>query len=422
MAEKILNTRIINKHASLADWSTSTLVLKEGEIALAYVETTKPDGQGGTYTVPTYLMKVGDGTHTFKDLTFFVAPASDVYAWAKKESLDLSDIPTLDAAHIPTLAISKISGLQTKLDNLEAAVGTGGSVDTKITNAINALDVDASLAADGVVIASISQVDGKIEVTRRALTAADIPDLAIAKITGLQDALDAKATTTALTAAQTALETSISNEAKLRGDKDTELANSIDDLKSKIGNLTNIMNFRGAVESKDAITDPVEGDVIAVTSGDDAGKEFVYSSGAWVEFGSVTAQDTAIESLKTRMSTAEGKLNVIQGADTVDGSIAKALKDAKAYADDAKADAISTVQGTASDTKDSATVAGAKKYADDKVTTLANGQVATNKSNIETLTTKVSNIEGNYVKISANSELVDQSGDVIIFDCGGATE
>lgn len=68
MAEKTIKTRIINKHGSVVDWLKSDLVLKEGEIALAYVETTKPNGQGGTYTVPTYLMKVGDGTNTFSGL------------------------------------------------------------------------------------------------------------------------------------------------------------------------------------------------------------------------------------------------------------------------------------------------------------------------------------------------------------------
>lgn len=43
------------------------------------------------------------------------------------------------------------------------------------------------------------------------------------------------------------------------------------------------------------------------------------------------AQDT----LQAAIDTINGKLNVIQGEDTVDGSIKKALKDAKAYADDA---------------------------------------------------------------------------------------
>lgn len=68
MAEKVIQTRIINKHGKLTDWLSSTKVLKAGEIALAYIETTKPDGQGGYYTVPTYLMKVGDGINTFSGL------------------------------------------------------------------------------------------------------------------------------------------------------------------------------------------------------------------------------------------------------------------------------------------------------------------------------------------------------------------
>lgn len=589
--QKVLNTRIINKHATLEAWQSSSLVLKEGEIALAAVNTTRPDGQGGTITVPTYLMKVGDGTNTFSQLNWLAAPASDVYAWAKKANLEVADIPVLTANKIPNLDISKITGLETRLSNLEAAVGTGGSVDTKIQNAINALDVDASTDANGVVIASISETDGKISVTRRALAAADIPELEISKIKDLQTTLNGKvdsstyssdkatiesniqANSAALTklngaesvtdsvrniaksyadgkdaaikaakdaadAAQkdvdtlegtvntlsgtvssnySTLDTKISNEATARADADKALEDSLNDLKDAIGNLSNIMNFRGAVASKDQITDPVNGDVIAVIEGDDAGKEFVYDSSRpegqkWVEFGSVSAQDAAIASLKSRMDTAEqdidavegklaviqgtgdgsiakaladaksyadqaeadaisavqgkdsdtassatvagakkyadskvqelsdgqvkenktaisgldtrlgsaeSKLATIQGADTVEGSIAKALKDANAHADQVAAAAVSAVQGTDADTKDSATVIGAKKYADDKVTALANGQVTTNKNAIDTLSSKVSTIEGNYVKISGTN-LVDQAGTVIIFDCGGA--
>ncbi len=409
MAEKRLTTRIISKHADLAAWESSSLKLLAGEIALASINTTKPDGQGGSITVPTYLMKVGDGEKTFAELNWLAAPASDVYAWAKKQNLALSDIPTMDAAHIPTLAISKIDGLGSRLEALESAIGDDGSVSEKITAAIQALDVDASTDADGVVIASISETDGKIAVTRRALTTDDIPALAIAKITGLQKAIDD------LGAKDTAIEGSITTEVKDRKDADTAINNAIDELKTAIGNMSNIMNFRGAVESKATITEPVEGDVIAVTGGDDAGKEFVYSDGEWIEFGSVTAQDAAIKTLQdrataleTKMTAVEGKLTTIQG--TGDGSIAKALADAKSYADDKKSEAIAAVQGTAEDASTAATVAGAKKYADAAVKTLSDGQVATNKTDIASLKTKVEAIEADYLK----------AADTFIFDCGGA--
>lgn len=59
-------------------------------------------------------------------------------------------------------------------------------------NAVEALDVeDAEVAGEFVV--AVPQTDGKVAPVRRALVATDIPTLTIEKITGLQDALDAKA-------------------------------------------------------------------------------------------------------------------------------------------------------------------------------------------------------------------------------------
>ena len=421
MAEKTIKTRIVSKHASYTAWANSTLVLLEGEIALASIETTKPDGQGGQITVPAYLMKVGDGTKTFKELNWLAAPASDVYAWAKKASLELADIPTMDAAHIPTLGTDKINGLETRLVNLESAVGTGGSVANAIKNAIDALDVGASNDNDvengGVVIASISETDGKISVTRRELTADDIPKLAVEKITGLKADLDD------LKVKDTQLEGAITQEVTDRTNADKAINDAINELKTAIGSMSNIMNFRGAVESKTARTDPVEGDVIAVTAGDDAGKEFVYSAGAWVEFGSVTAQDTAIKALQdraatleTKMTAAEGKLETIQG--TGEGSISKAADDtlasAKSYADTKKTEVV----GAEGDDASAATVAGAKKYADEKVADLANGAVKTNTDGIADLKTRLDVVTGRYVAVE-NDKLVTATGDTIIFDCGG---
>lgn len=62
------------------------------------------------------------------------------------------------------------------------------------------------------------------------------------------------------------------------------------------------------------------------------------------------AKAADLTALASRMGTAEGKLDTLTGADTVEGSVAKALKDAKAYTDE-KDTAMDTrmdaVEGTA---------------------------------------------------------------------------
>lgn len=389
MAQKTLNTRIQLKNADLTSWNSSTLQLMAGEVALAKIETTQHDAATGTYyKVPTYLMKVGDGSHTFSELNWLAAPASDVHAWAKKAAMDYADLPQT---------------LRDEIAALQGAVGVEGSVSTQISAAVAAaiegLDSPDTAVAKQFVTA-VAMEDGSITVTRRELSADDIPALEISKITGLQDALDAKASkeefnalketvgnsssglvqqlnneaaeraaadealegkittitdvtipgmntnisnnTTAAQTAQstadeaqrqvdalegvvetltqtvatnkTAAEALVSTEKSEREAADGALSDAIAQLRTEIKNVSNIMNFRGAVSAKTDITDPDEGDVIVVvnTESADNGKEFVYSDGDWVEFGSVSAQDSAIATLQERMGTAEGKITSLE--------------------------------------------------------------------------------------------------------------
>ena len=53
---------------------------------------------------------------------------------------------------------------------LESAVGSGGDIDTRISDAIDALDV-SDTAVSGKYISQVSETNGKISVTR-----ADLPD------------------------------------------------------------------------------------------------------------------------------------------------------------------------------------------------------------------------------------------------------
>lgn len=86
------------------------------------------------------------------------------------------------------------------------------------------------------------------------------------------------------------------------------------------------------------------------------------------------ASDEALTALGSRVTTAEGKLNTLTGADTVEGSVAKALKDAKAYTDekDTAMDArMDVVEGSITTLNGEESVTGsvkaiAKSYADGK--------------------------------------------------------
>lgn len=78
---------------------------------------------------------------------------------------------------------------ETKTDASAKLTEAKGYTDAEIQK----LDVAKKTVAAGQIFESIEQVDGKIAATVRALVEADIPALSISKVTGLQDALDAKA-------------------------------------------------------------------------------------------------------------------------------------------------------------------------------------------------------------------------------------
>ena len=88
--EKIMNTRIQLKYDSYDNWlSHSSVILKAGEVAIAYLgpsHTDLPTPEGVNKTHPV-LFKVGDGVTTFANLPWASALAADVYAWAKEDKL-----------------------------------------------------------------------------------------------------------------------------------------------------------------------------------------------------------------------------------------------------------------------------------------------------------------------------------------------
>jgi hypothetical protein len=214
-----------------------------------------------------------------------------------------------------------------KLTSKEVWIDDAEGVSTNVLELIGDAQEAATTAASGALSAAKTELEGKI-------SSGDATTLQSAK-----DYTDEK----------------VAAEALARSNADTALDNKITALRNEIGNLTNVMNFRGAVTSFAAITDPVEGDVITFSQefkeGDNvrakAGSEWVYSGNTWVEIGTASASDAAIADLQTRMDAAEDDIDQAQadiialGTNKLDKSTyetyisGKSMSDAdlKSYAD-----------------------------------------------------------------------------------------
>ena len=428
MATKTLNTRILLRYDSYENWLTSTIVLKQGEMAICSV----PSGKtvDGVTAPPAVLAKIGDNVHTFKDLPWLQAVASDVHAWAKAAvpAIPVENITGLDD-HISAVAVdsdtqynlvkgdnnytyklmSKAKGAEnfttevatltipnptsdindlkalvgnvavatqisnaiaalklsetyeakgaadavktallgdaaeayntlgkledaviaakasadekttmaaveaknyatkteaqgyatavvgedtdgvdkatvkgakayakdlndatnTRVESLEAAIGEGGSVGSQIDAKIANLDVAEVAVGTGEIIEKISETDGKISVSKRALVANDIPTIEQNQVNGLGTALAAKQDTLAF-----------QND---NYDKTTNKAITKSDLDAAVAGLAGAVHFIGVKESLPANGN--NGDICIVGN-----KEYVYSTSdsQWHELGDET--------------------------------------------------------------------------------------------------------------------------------------
>jgi hypothetical protein len=111
MATNTLNTRILLKYDSYANWTKNNPVLKAGEMAIATVANIDTNKTTGFQNLPNVVLKVGDGTSHYNDLKFVSALAADVYEWAK-------------AADKPEYGYKEITGLEAELARVSAAADT----------------------------------------------------------------------------------------------------------------------------------------------------------------------------------------------------------------------------------------------------------------------------------------------------------
>lgn len=357
MAEKILNTRISLRYDSYENWIANDPILRAGELALAAV-TAKQNG--AVEHVPSVLIKCGDGTHKYSELDYAFAKAADVISAAKSETALTEFINNVIAnSGIATdEALTALSGRVTtaegKITALQGLVG-----DTKVSEQINAAIAALNLA-------------GTYAAKVHTHTKADITDFAhthaMTEITGLTDAIaDAKK---AGTDAATELGTyKVTNDAAVKANADAITA---------INNETTgiLAQAKTYADGKDAAI------AAAKKAGDDAQADV---DALEAKVGTVPADKTVVQMISEAQTAATyddtqikkdikantdaiGVLEGYVGGENVSTQIQTAITNLNLpttyEAKGAAATVKSELVGKDTDTADSATIVGAKKYAD----------------------------------------------------------
>ena len=238
---------------------------------------------------------------------------------------------------------------------------TKATVTSEIKTKIGTLD-KADTEVDGQVVSAVSETDGIITVSRRALVETDIPTLAISKVTGLQNALNAKVPTsrTVNTKPLTANVVLTGGDILVGGEgtyKDGSIQDAIDALDEKVttavasgvqsfGGKTGAITLKATASTNGAVNltmnnNELQGAVVGLKSA-----AFVESN-TFATAAQGAKADSAVQNIAT--GSANGTI-AVDGTDVAvkglssaayvattafdaAGSANKALTDAKAYAD-----------------------------------------------------------------------------------------
>lgn len=252
---------------------------------------------------------------------------------------------------------------------------------TALTNKIAELKNTDEAVANQFVTA-VKEANGVVTVERKALVAADIPELGVSKITGLQGLLDGKQGNLTFEGAYDAGTNKVATESTVSNAKAVLIGNTSAEATTTDGNT--IADVRRYVDFK---------------------TEGIASDAALTELSNkVTVNTNSIATINTSLAEGGSVSNAIADAkkagtdaatavSTLENGKVKANTEAIAAINNAETGILKQAKDYA-DGKDTA-IAAAKKAGDDAaaaVTALENGQVNTNKTDIAAINTKIGTI------------------------------
>ena len=242
----------------------------------------------------------------------------------------------------------RVTAAEGDIDTLQGDKTVAGSVDKKVDDAIKALDLantyDPKGAADGkdaaIAAAKKAGDDAQADVDALETKVGTVPE----GKTVVQMIADAQSAATyddsALAGRVTTLEGSDAGKS-VRTIANEELAAQLfpADAQECMDPLTEIAAWIQSHPDDAAAMNAAITKLQAIVAGIGGDGEkptvvaYVADAIAALKIGDY-AKAADLTALAGRVTTAEGKLNTLTGADTVEGSVAKALKDAKAYTDE----------------------------------------------------------------------------------------
>ena len=267
----------------LAKYNGSSWVQINPDTGATSIEVT---GKGNAVTAASYddesrklTLTMGTTFAVPADITAAVGELGD-----KEEGVPYANVKEYVDEKIADVVAGSIEGLgalaskdEVAESDLEATLAEkiNGKADTTyVDGKIAALDKDDA-AVEGQVVSAVSETDGVITVTRRSLVAADIPEIAQSKVTGLETALAGKQDTVVFNTTYNA---------------ESNKAATMQDVQNAVADLSGAMHYEGestsdpsagtiTIEGKPDYS-PASGDVVTYNA-----KEYVYDGENWRELG-----------------------------------------------------------------------------------------------------------------------------------------